>query len=195
MFENPILDLFSRTHWTLVPVIYVPLVVLFVGIGSMQTPASVLVFQSLSGWFAWTFMEYWLHRTLFHWVPPYRWGARFHFFLHGVHHQWYKDRLRLVMPPAASLALGVLFFAGFHAAALTMAPFFNPDWVWGVFAGVMSGYLAYDLTHYYIHHGRPRTRWLKQLAAHHAKHHHNPQYAERKFGVSTTLWDHVFRTY
>ena len=61
------------------------------------------------------------------------------------------------------------------------------------FAGHVAGYLTYDLCHYYLHHGRPKAKWLIRLRAHHMNHHHNKE--GRKYGVSTTLWDHVFRTY
>jgi sterol desaturase/sphingolipid hydroxylase (fatty acid hydroxylase superfamily) len=151
--------------------------------------------QFAIGWFIWTLLEYWLHRTMFHWTPKFSWGERFHFILHGVHHTWFQDRFRLVMPPAASMAIGVVVWALMLGFAAALAFAFDPSWTWAVFAGVMFGYLCYDMVHYYVHHGRPTVGWLKALRAHHAKHHHNPTYAERKFGVSTTIWDHVFGTY
>ena len=68
--------------------------------------------------------------------------------------------------------------------------------------GDLEGFIAqvgrdvvYDLTHYYIHHAKPKTRVGKALRAHHNKHHHNRAYKDLKFGVSTTVWDHVFGTY
>lgn len=187
MFENKFIDAFSRVPWFAVPILYVPIIgglfaygVAGVGVG---IPASVGLFAA--GWFVWTFTEYWLHRTLFHWTPATSWGPRFHFFLHGVHHEWINDHYRLVMPPAASLALGVVFFALWYALLGVFAfPFF---------AGKVAGYLAYDMTHYYVHHGKPKSKRMKRLRAHHMNHHHNKE--GRKYGVSATLWDHVFRTY
>ena len=41
----------------------------------------------------------------------------------------------------------------------------------------------------------PRWRREHPIGKHHMAHHHNPRFKELKFGVSTTLWDHVFRTY
>jgi sterol desaturase/sphingolipid hydroxylase (fatty acid hydroxylase superfamily) len=168
----------------MVPLVWVPVVV---GLGAwslahLPWPACVALYAA--GWFVWTFTEYTLHRFLFHWVPRASWGPRFHFILHGVHHEWVEDRYRLVMPPAAAAALAVIFFALWWTL---LGP-------WGIpfFAGKVSGYIGYDMTHYYVHHGRVSGRIMKRLRAHHMNHHHNKD--GRKFGVSTTLWDHVFRT-
>ena len=156
---------------------------------------TTLIGQFVGGYLVWTLLEYWLHRTLFHWVPRASWGEQFHFFLHGVHHQWFQDKYRLVMPPAASIAVAVVVNVILFAMAAGLSPWVNPTWVWGLFAGIAFGYMVYDLTHYYIHHMKPRTWIGRALRAHHNKHHHNPKYKDLKFGVSTTLWDHVFGTY
>ena len=60
------------------------------------------------------------------------------------------------------------------------------------FAGFVVGYLFYDGTHYSVHHFVPTTRWGKFLRRHHMTHH----YADHDggFGVSSPLWDLVFRT-
>lgn len=196
MFESDVLDFFSRIPAWVVPVIYVPVVT-----ASLVQGASVgvsyggLLAQFAAGWLVWTLMEYWLHRTVFHWVPKAPWGERFHFYLHGVHHQWFKDKLRLVMPPAVSISVAVVVYGLLWGAAQLLAPTVSPTWVWGAFAGIVFGYMFYDITHYYIHHFKPRTWIGRALRAHHNKHHHNPKYKDLKFGVSTTLWDHVFGTY
>lgn len=185
MFENAFVDAFSRVPWFIVPIIYVPMAIalvahgLAVGVGVAPTVGLLVV-----GFVIWSFSEYWLHRTLFHWVPNASWGPRFHFFLHGVHHDYVNDHLRLVMPPAASLALGAAFFAFYYAV---LGPLAFP-----LFAGKVVGYLGYDMTHYYVHHGKPQSTWMKRLRAHHMNHHHNKD--GRKFGVSSMVWDRVFGT-
>ena len=69
------------------------------------------------------------------------------------------------------------------------------DHAWGFHAGYVVGYIFYDCMHYAIHHHHPRSRWMKALRRHHLIH-HSPRYADNaKFGVSSTLWDHVFGTY
>lgn len=186
MFKNRFVDAFSRVPWFVVPILYVPIIAaLFLyGVGRLAIPVVPALGLFAAGWFVWTFTEYWLHRTLFHWTPATSWGPRFHFFLHGVHHEWVDDHLRLVMPPAASLGLGVVFFSFWY---LLLGPLAFP-----FFAGKIGGYLAYDMTHYYVHHGKPKSPYMKRLRAHHMNHHFNKE--GRKYGVSMTLWDHVFRT-
>lgn len=197
MFESDLVDFFSRVPWFAVPTIYVPAIAIWMGWGIVGHGVSVggALAQFALGWFVWTLLEYWLHRTLFHWTPSTSWGPRFHFILHGVHHDWYKDKFRLVMPPAASIAIGVVVWSSIMAIGFALSPLVDSSWTFSVFAGIMAGYLAYDMIHYYVHHGKPRSAMMKALRSHHAKHHHNPKYAEKKFGVSTTLWDHVFGTY
>ncbi len=107
MFDNNILDGLSRTHWSIVPLLYVPATAFLLWYGLTRAQVSVLASIGLAagGLLTWTFVEYWLHRTLFHWIPQTSWGERMHFFLHGVHHDWPHDKYRLVMPPAVSLLL------------------------------------------------------------------------------------------
>jgi sterol desaturase/sphingolipid hydroxylase (fatty acid hydroxylase superfamily) len=194
MFESDFIDGFSRIPFWIVPLIFVPVVT-----GLVAWPVAwagvawwAAVGQFALGFMVWTITEYWLHRTVFHWVPNTSWGPRFHFLIHGVHHDWFQDRFRLVMPPAASLALCVGFFALYAGAAQLLAGVVEPTWVYAFFAGKVAGYVNYDMTHYYIHHGRPTSVFYKQLRRHHNNHHHaNP---DRKFGVSFTFWDRVFGT-
>jgi len=197
MFESDFVDAFSRVPFWVVPLVYLPVIsiscyaaVAWEGIGVVG-----LAFAFGLGWVVWSLMEYWLHRTLFHWQPNAPWGEQFHFVLHGVHHDWYRDRLRLVMPPAFSLVVGVIVFTSLTALGMALGPVLDDAWVPATFAGIVFGYLVYDMVHYYVHHGKPRSAVLKALRAHHSKHHHNPRFHDKKFGVSMTVWDHVFGTY
>jgi sterol desaturase/sphingolipid hydroxylase (fatty acid hydroxylase superfamily) len=191
MFENDVVDFFTRVPWWIVPTLWLPVVLgLFTyGVLSLGVPLVPGVFVAAAGWLAWTLTEYWLHRTFFHWVPNASWGARMHFFVHGVHHDWPDDRYRLVMPPAVSGILFVLFMGIFYALL-------GGVWMFPFYAGFVFGYTVYDCTHYATHHFKPRSarlKWFKRLASHHMNHHF--QHKPRKYGVSTTLWDHVFGTY
>jgi sterol desaturase/sphingolipid hydroxylase (fatty acid hydroxylase superfamily) len=187
MFESDFVDFFSRTHPAVVPVLFVPLCTGLVwhGIarGNLGIPDSAALF--LIGAFTWTLAEYWLHRTFFHWVPNGRWGERLHFLVHGVHHEWPRDKYRLVMPPMVSLSLFVLFLGIFTLllGATYALPFH---------AGFTTGYMAYDLTHYYIHHYNPKSAHGLALKKHHMLHHFKTP--SSRFGVSSRLWDRIFGT-
>jgi dihydroceramide fatty acyl 2-hydroxylase len=108
-----------------------------------------------------------------------------HFVLHGVHHDFPQDADRLVMPLGASIPMGVAFYVAFRLGL-------GPVLAGPLFVGLGLGYLAYDGTHYAVHHFAQTTRWGKFLRKHHMVHHFADH--DGGFGVSTPLWDYVFRT-
>ena len=68
----------------------------------------------------------------------------------------------------------------------------GPDWSLPAFAGFLLGYLIYDMAHYHIHHHRSNNRLSLALRRYHYRHHF--QQSDRGFGVTSPLWDRVFRT-
>jgi sterol desaturase/sphingolipid hydroxylase (fatty acid hydroxylase superfamily) len=52
--------------------------------------------------------------------------------------------------------------------------------------------MAYDMTHFYIHHYTPRSAYGRRLKKHHMLHHFKDP--SRRFGVSNMFWDGVFGT-
>lgn len=185
MFESRFLDFFSRVHPAIPAVIFVPVVVGGVWLGidrGLAAGTTVLLF--LAGLVIWTLTEYWLHRLFFHWEPKFRGGDRVHFIIHGVHHDHPNDKLRLVMPPAVSIPLAALFLLAFSALF--------GDAAFPLFAGFIAGYLGYDYTHYYVHHFVPRSDLGKRLREQHMRHHFQDH--RYGFGVSSPIWDVIFRT-
>jgi dihydroceramide fatty acyl 2-hydroxylase len=185
MFDSGLLDFFSRVHPVVPVVIFVPVIVVLTAIGLQEV--SVLAFAGLfiGGYLMWTLFEYWLHRIVFHFEPEAGIGARLHWIIHGVHHDHPNDPMRLVMPPAVSVPLGAiiilvlyLIFGGTYAPALG--------------AGFVSGYLVYDMTHYYLHHFTPRGPLGRALRELHMRHHFQDD--TRGFGISAPYWDFIFRT-
>jgi sterol desaturase/sphingolipid hydroxylase (fatty acid hydroxylase superfamily) len=187
MFESDLVDLFSRTHPAVVPILFVPGSAVMVWASLARAGLGVLTTAALfaGGFVSWTVAEYWLHRTFFHWVPRGRWGERMHFLVHGVHHTWPRDKYRLVMPPAVSISLYFIFLGVFW---LLMGPIYS----WGFHAGFTAGYMFYDMTHYYLHHYNPKSKYFLQLKKHHMLHHFKE--SDNRFGVSSRFWDRVFGT-
>jgi len=186
LFESGFLNFFSRVHPAVPAVVFVPVVAAMEWLGAQDgLSLGTALLITLAGLAVWTLTEYWLHRLVFHWEPSFRGGDRLHFIIHGVHHDHPNDKLRLVMPPAVSIPLAALFFAAFALIAGTPAAY-------PAFAGFILGYLAYDYTHYYLHHAVPRTALGKQLREQHMRHHFQDH--RYGFGVSTPIWDAVFRT-
>jgi dihydroceramide fatty acyl 2-hydroxylase len=186
LFESDLLNFFSRVHPAIPALLFVPVAVAMVWLGADRgLAAPKLALLALGGGVIWTLTEYWLHRLVFHWEPDNAFGRRMHFIIHGIHHDHPNDRLRLVMPPAVSVPLAVLFFLAF-------AFVFGTPAAYPLFGGFLAGYLLYDYTHYYVHHFVPRTRLGKRLREQHMRHH----FQDHRFGygVSSPLWDVVFRT-
>jgi sterol desaturase/sphingolipid hydroxylase (fatty acid hydroxylase superfamily) len=187
MFENDFLERFSHVHPSIPAIVFLPIVLGLFVLASREESLSLLRCSVLgaAGLLVWTFTEYFLHRFVFHAELPGKLGARIHFMMHGVHHEDPQDPSRLVMPPAVALPLSFLFYLGFKALL-------GPVDVLPFFAFFLVGYLAYDYTHYYIHHAMPRTRWGKLIKASHMGHHYVSP--DSRWGVSTPLWDVVFGT-
>ena len=187
MFENPVLEFFSRVHPAVPPLIYLPLVgfLLYRALGPEGlAPAGVAGAFGL-GLVFWTLTEYILHRFVFHLRPDTTWGRRIHFVIHGVHHDYPHDPMRLVMPPSVSVPLAVLVYLLFRWL-------FGPEWSLPIFAGLIIGYLAYDMTHFHLHHHRSDNRLSLALRRYHYRHHF--QQSDRGYGVTSPLWDKVFGT-
>ena len=186
MFESDFFEFFSRIPPWHPPALYLPIIAwsmfqsFSVGVSAMGALGLYLL-----GWLYWSLLEYWAHRILFHWEPTSAIGKRFVWILHGVHHDWPNDKYRLVFPPALSLPLAALHFWMFGAI-------FGPQMLYAAFAGLVSGYLAYDMIHYYTHHFAPKNAVMKFLRAYHMAHHfkHEPT----RYGVSMPIWDYVFGT-
>ncbi len=185
MFGSALLDKFTRIHWSAVPIVFVPVVLVQLLLGLDRLSPAVTIAWALAGYLVWTLSEYWLHRTVFHFQPENRIGKRLHWMLHGVHHDHPNDPLRLVMPPSASLPMGALFVLLFHLLLPAGA-------AWALGAGFFAGYMAYDLTHYHLHHAVPRTRVGRRLRENHMRHHFQDH--TTGYGVSATFWDRVFKT-
>ncbi len=185
MFKNGLLEALSKVHFSVPLILYIPVISYVCYYGLTHTDASVTVFllSALGGLFFWTLTEYVLHRFVFHFVPKSKWGLRLHFIFHGVHHDYPNDALRLVLPPSVSVPLALGFFYLFRA----MIPV---NYLYGFFAGFMTGYLFYDISHYALHHLNFKNSFWKRLKKHHMKHHY--QNADKGYGVSSAIWDRVF---
>jgi dihydroceramide fatty acyl 2-hydroxylase len=185
MFDSDLLDRLSRVHPVVPPLIFLPTSVVLFVLGAKQLTTAETVALVATGWLFWTLMEYWIHRIVFHFEPESGPGARFHWIIHGVHHDHPNDPLRLVMPPSVSVPLAAGFYGLFVLVLGT-----NPGNVFA--AGFLLGYLVYDMTHYYLHHFTPKTRFGKMMRQLHMRHHFQDD--TRGFGISAPFWDYIFGT-
>jgi len=188
MFKSDFMESLSRVHPSVPLIIFVPVILymLYLSIFEFKIGVLSIVGLVIFGLFIWTITEYLLHRFVFHWELKGEIGARIHFIFHGVHHDYPSDSRRLVMPPSVSIPLATLFYFlfSFLIGDISVLPFF---------AGFLIGYLFYDISHYAIHHFNMHSKFWLAIKNHHIKHHY--QDPDKGYGVSSPIWDYVFRTH
>ena len=186
LFKNKFMERLTRTH------IAIPLVVFsIISTGLMiygfnysylNITNAILLF--IGGFIAFTLVEYLMHRFVFHLTPTTEKREKFAYTVHGVHHDYPKDKDRLAMPIPLSLTLSVLFFLLFK---LIMGNF-----VFAFLPGFLMSYATYLWIPYMVHAFQPPKNYWKVLWIHHGIHHYKDP--GNAFGVSSRLWDFVFRT-
>lgn len=181
MFDLPWLEKLSVAHPAAPAALYLPagLWLTWQAAGAASGWPWVAAAYAL-GLAFWSLLEYVAHRVSFHHAPTSRLQLAFGYMMHGVHHAYPDDSRRWVMPLGVTvpIALGLYLGVGRFAPA--------------AFGGFLHGYLTYDLLHYFIHRGRMPTRIGRFLRQYHMEHHYASP--ERHFGVSSPLWDVIFRT-
>jgi len=188
MFKSDFMESLSRVHPSVPLIIFVPVILymLYLSVFDFKIGVLSIVGLVVFGLFIWTITEYLLHRFVFHWELKSELGARIHFIFHGVHHDYPSDSRRLVMPPSVSIPLATLFYFlfSFLIGNIFVLPFF---------AGFLTGYLFYDITHYAVHHFNMHSKFWLAIKNHHIKHHY--QNPDKGYGVSSPIWDYIFRTH
>ncbi len=140
------------------------------------------------GVFAWTLLEYGLHRFVFH--------IRFGFAdpkirdlvnaSHLHHHAAPRDAGKLLVQPAYGLVVSILLFGILY---LLSGSAFSAA---GIMAGIWAGFLYYEAVHYRVHLTTAPSGFIARQRRVHFYHHFTNR--ERCFGVTSPLWDYVFRT-
>ena len=155
LFDSNFLEMFSSSPWWMVPIGVIPL--LWRCDQFIEEYNALALTLILGGFFIWFLLEYLFHRFIFHCekrMPDHGAFLLLHFFLHGLHHAFPTDPGRLVLPPAVLYILYFFLSQPFY--------FLLPNWAFYRFLfGAVIGYVAYDLTHYYLHHSTPKLESLK----------------------------------
>lgn len=187
LFNNPILERLTRTH------ISIPITIFIIYSASLLV-YSIMSVQTLSiletvmfffiGFFTFTLVEYLMHRYLFHIGTSTPRREKFQYTLHGVHHEYPKDKERLAMPPVMSITLST--------ALLFIFKLFIGDVVFAFLPGFLVGYAGYLVMHYIQHIFKAPKGFFNSWWANHSVHHYKDQ--TKAYGVTSPLWDYVFGT-
>jgi sterol desaturase/sphingolipid hydroxylase (fatty acid hydroxylase superfamily) len=186
LFKNPVLEKLSRTH------ISIPLVIFFsfatallywsithTSLSALQTTGMFLL-----GVISFTWVEYNMHRYVFHMHTYTKLRATLQYVIHGVHHEFPKDKDRLAMPPLLSVTIATILLLLFRLIL--------GDLVFSFLPGFIVGYAAYLSVHYIVHAYQPPKNFFKVLWVNHAMHHYKN--GDLIFGVSSPLWDYIYGT-
>jgi sterol desaturase/sphingolipid hydroxylase (fatty acid hydroxylase superfamily) len=186
LFRNPYVEQLTKANPIFIWGMYLPFIIGMpvYAVSTMQLSVSTAVLLFFGGILFWTLFEYLMHRFAFHWIAESPRAQKFIYIMHGNHHHYPRDRERLFMPPLPSIILASSIFGIMY---LLMGNYAVPH-----FPGFMLGYLLYASMHYAIHAWNPPFKWMKPLWRNHHLHHYKDE--GKGFGVSSTLWDHVFGT-
>lgn len=189
MFDTPAVDYFFRWRWWVAPVLFLPLVFLMVAYtyNASMNPYLMMIAVS-TGILLWTLFEYCIHRFLFHWIGRTASLEHLHYIVHGMHHEYPSDPERVIFPPFASAFVG----GGIAVVFYLILPMLVAV---ALFAGFILGYIWYEFIHYATHQIKWKAGWFVKRKRHHLLHHHSMGFRDKNFGVTTSLWDHVFNTY
>lgn len=185
VFKNKFLEKFSKTNAYVVIIVYIILSVCLLAYYSFITDISS-IFKTIlfiSGLIFYSFIEYIVHRYLFHSerIPD---KNNLTYRLHHIHHNHPKDKKRLALPLPIGLILASLLYLLFWVILGKYTPFFFP--------GFIIGYALYLLIHYLIHTKHPPNNILRILWRNHNIHHFKND--NKAFGVTTPFWDVIFKT-
>ena len=186
IFKSSLLEGLSKVHYLVPLFIFIPVIIFFIlqAFTHQLGLAGFFVFF-LIGLLVWSATEYLLHRFIFHYYPISSIGKRIHFIFHGVHHDYPKDKKRLVMPLSASIPMATIFYFLFFLVL-------QQNQLFAFFPGFLLGYLIYDMLHYAMHHYNFKSGIMKKIKQHHMLHHYHD--SSKGYGVSSALWDYILQT-
>jgi sterol desaturase/sphingolipid hydroxylase (fatty acid hydroxylase superfamily) len=184
--KNPLIERLTHTH------IAVPVSLYFLmGAGLLaydlltaELTAWVIVVLFFTGLLTFTFVEYWLHREVYHMKTNTESRKKIQYLMHGIHHEYPKDKTRLALPPVIGVAVALILLGIFYVLMGKFAYAFFPGFIWG--------YAGYLFVHYIVHAYPPPKNAFKALWVNHALHHYKD--GKQVFGVSSPLWDYIFKT-
>ena len=186
LFQNPILEKLSRTH------ISVPLIIFFLystgllywSVTNTSLSLGITVGMFFLGIISFTWVEYNVHRYVFHMTAETEKRAKAQYTMHGVHHEFPKDKTRLAMPPILSITLATVLLFLFRLVL--------GDFVFSFLPGFLVGYSGYLSVHYMVHAFQPPRNFFKSLWVNHGVHHYKN--GDGVYGVSSPLWDYIYGT-
>lgn len=177
----------ARNHFRAIMAIYPAAFVVLLGFGALRLGIGdwAWLLWLAAGLLLWTLIEYGMHRFVFHYwapkvrprqVPP-----------HLRHHETPREAEFILTPISFSLPMAAVVAGGLRLALGSW------ERAATVIAGVIAGYLAYEILHLRMHTSSSSGALIQWMRRHHFRHHFIDP--DACFGVTTPLWDVVLRTF
>lgn len=186
-------DVFTHPKTRYVVGVWAPVVAILVGV-SIATGASAwtLLGGTAFGILVYSFIEYLMHRYLYHWEPESRFwrtvtgdvGRR-----HMRHHRE-PERMHGAINDRQIPVMGVAAF--FTAGSILLMPWPLAFGLMAIAAGI-SNYVLQEIVHFGTHHLPMRHPLLAALKRHHMLHHYRDW--DMNYGLFWPFWDVVFGTH
>ncbi|KAI3466889.1 hypothetical protein Pfo_023552 [Paulownia fortunei] len=202
-FANGVIEFLTRTRWWAIPLIWLPVVCWFVSSSvKIGIPPHHLAPTVVAGIFIWTLLEYSLHRFLFHIKTKGYWFGKHS----SLPDSWLPSQAPNGRTPTcfpsccnSNFTRACTFSIASDFSVFLSSQFWNlirllepASYSPALFGGGLLGYVIYDCTHYYLHHGKPLRGVSYQLKRFHMNHHFRIQ--DKGFGITTDFWDRIFGT-
>jgi sterol desaturase/sphingolipid hydroxylase (fatty acid hydroxylase superfamily) len=156
---------------------------------ALNTPSNAVttVVAMIAGAVYWTFLEYVIHRFLYH--TPFR-NKTLKYFIgsfHSYHHQDMSDH--------RVLNAGFLMVYIVTPTVLSPLLLFTQDMqlLASLSVGLVSAHYFYEWVHYTLHYKAHQTGYLNYIQNYHF--HHHDKAPTKNFGNTSHFWDVAFGTY
>ncbi len=186
IFSNRFLEQFTKTNFIVPVVLFYLIAILFLVLSLLagKIKYSAVFWLIPLGWLSFTLVEYLIHRFVFHFNATTEKELIIQYNIHGIHHEFPRDKERLAMPAVISIVVSSGFYLLFRVLM--------GDYSMVFFSGFTAGYSSYLLIHHAVHTKKPPRNFLKYFWKHHSLHHYASVHSA--FSVSMPLWDYLFGT-
>ena len=134
----------------------------------------------------WTFLEYFIHRYIYHT----NFKSKFLTYTIGSFHLYHHSNLK----DHSVLNSGFLIIA--IGAPIVTLPFFllfSLSNCLSIFMGLVCAYYIYECVHYLIHYREYKSGYMQYIQKYHMQHHCSSP--NKNFGNTSHFWDVLFGTY
>lgn len=186
LFSNKLMEAFTWSNPVVIAIIFLAVSGFsgYYALTGVNNSLTEFILLLLCGFVAWTFAEYMIHRFVYHHLQKSKRTYRFKYVLHGVHHEFPKDKGRIVVSPLPAVLFSALLVSLFYLILGNSSFSFT--------SGFFLGYTLFMSIHYIAHVTRPPKFAPFFWRYHHIHHYRQP---DKAYGVITSVWDRVFGTY